>query len=40
MTYMTVCFENHTLELLTADGTPTDYFEMSNGCIDINSGQR
>ncbi|KAJ9516034.1 hypothetical protein QJQ45_024447 [Haematococcus lacustris] len=39
--YLTVCFEAHSIMLRAADATPTDdTLEFTNGCVDLNSGQR
>eukprot|EP00199_Chlamydomonas_sp_CCMP681_P000320 CAMPEP_0119105092 /NCGR_PEP_ID=MMETSP1180-20130426/3149_1 /TAXON_ID=3052 ORGANISM="Chlamydomonas cf sp, Strain CCMP681" /NCGR_SAMPLE_ID=MMETSP1180 /ASSEMBLY_ACC=CAM_ASM_000741 /LENGTH=596 /DNA_ID=CAMNT_0007090057 /DNA_START=170 /DNA_END=1960 /DNA_ORIENTATION=+ len=38
--YTTVCFEGHKVQLITADATPINWVFLSNGCIDMNTGQR
>lgn len=38
--YVSVCFEGHSIDLVTADGTPVDGWTFNDGCININSGQR
>jgi len=39
-TYITVCFEGHSIEVFFADATPVEAYVLDNGCIDLGSGQR
>ncbi len=38
--YQTFCVENHTLTLVAADARPVQPVNLTNGCVDVNTGQR
>lgn len=38
--HMTVCFDKHEITIVQADGTPMEPLMMSDGCVDINTGER